>query len=57
MRIGQVKADQKARGRFLDSKRPLGFWRGDNGELIPNDAEQAAIAEMLAVTGASAAKE
>jgi putative DNA-invertase from lambdoid prophage Rac len=45
--ISQVKADQKARGRFLGGKRPFGFWRGDNGELIPDDAEQAAIAEML----------
>ena len=41
-RISQVKADQKARGRFLGGKRPFGFWRGDNGELIPNHAEQAA---------------
>ena len=46
-RISQVKADQKARGRFLGGKRPFGFRRGDNGELIPNEAEQAAIAEAL----------
>ena len=42
-----MKADQKARGRFLGGKRPFGFRRGADGELIPNEAEQAAIAEML----------
>ena len=46
-RISQVKADQKSRGRFLGGKRPFGFRRGDDGELIPNDAEQAAITEAL----------
>ena len=47
-RISQAKADRKARGRFLGGDVPFGFWRGDNGELIPNEAEQAAIAEMPA---------
>ena len=42
-----MKADQKARGRFLGGKRPFGFRRGADGELIPNEAEQAAIADML----------
>ena len=46
-RISQVKADQKSRGRFLGGRRPFGFCRGDNGELIPNDAEQAAISEAV----------
>jgi putative DNA-invertase from lambdoid prophage Rac len=46
-RIGQSKADQKARGRFLGGKRPFGWRRGDDGELVAIDAEQAAIAEMV----------
>ena len=29
-RIGQVKADQKARGRYLGGKVPFGFRRGDD---------------------------
>ena len=41
-RIGQVKADQKARGRYLGGKVPFGFQRGDDGELIPHEAEQEA---------------
>ncbi len=46
-RIGQVKADQKARGRFLGGKVPFGFRRGDDGELVPHAAEQEAIREMV----------
>ncbi len=34
-RIGQVKADQKARGRYLGGKVPFGFRRGEDGELVP----------------------
>jgi putative DNA-invertase from lambdoid prophage Rac len=45
-RIGQVKADQKARGRYLGGKIPFGFRRGDSGELIPHEAEQEAIREI-----------
>jgi putative DNA-invertase from lambdoid prophage Rac len=45
-RIGQVKADQKARGRYLGGKVPFGFRRGDDGELVPYEAEQEAIREM-----------
>jgi putative DNA-invertase from lambdoid prophage Rac len=48
-RIGQVKADQKARGRYLGGKIPFGFRRGDAGELVPHEAEQAAIREMVAL--------
>jgi putative DNA-invertase from lambdoid prophage Rac len=48
-RIGQVKADQKARGRYLGGKIPFGFRRGDDGELVPHDAEQEAIREMVAL--------
>ncbi len=48
-RIGQVKADQKARGRYLGGKVPFGFRRGDDGELVPHEAEQEAIPEMVAL--------
>jgi putative DNA-invertase from lambdoid prophage Rac len=48
-RIGQVKADQKARGRYLGGKVPFGFRRGETGELVPREAEQEAIAEMIAL--------
>jgi putative DNA-invertase from lambdoid prophage Rac len=48
-RIGQVKADQKARGRYLGGKVPFGFRRGEAGELVPVDAEQKAIREMVAL--------
>lgn len=30
-RIGQVKADQKARGRYVGGKVPFGFRRGESG--------------------------
>jgi DNA invertase Pin-like site-specific DNA recombinase len=45
-RIGQVKADQKARGRYLGGKVPFGFRRGVDGELVPHGGEQEAIREM-----------
>jgi putative DNA-invertase from lambdoid prophage Rac len=48
-RIGQVKADQKARGRYLGGKVPFGFRRGDGGELVPHEAEQEAIREIIAL--------
>ena len=48
-RIGQVKADQKARGRYLGGRVPFGFRRGDNGELALHEAEQEAILEMIAL--------
>ncbi len=50
-RIGQVKADQKARGRYLGGKVPFGFRRGETGELIEVPAEQEAIREMVALRG------
>jgi putative DNA-invertase from lambdoid prophage Rac len=46
-RVAQSKADQKARGRYLGGKLPFGFRRGDNGDLVPNEAEKEAIAEMV----------
>jgi putative DNA-invertase from lambdoid prophage Rac len=42
-----VKADQKARGRYLGGKVPFGFRRGENGELVPHEGEQGAIREIL----------
>jgi putative DNA-invertase from lambdoid prophage Rac len=48
-RIGQVKADQKARGRYLGGKVPFGFRRGESGDLVPHEAEQEAIREIIAL--------
>jgi putative DNA-invertase from lambdoid prophage Rac len=48
-RIGQSKADQKARGRYLGGIVPFGFRRGDNGDLVAHEAEQEAIREMIAL--------
>jgi DNA invertase Pin-like site-specific DNA recombinase len=43
-RIGQVKADQKARGRYLGGIAPFGFCVAD-GALVPNEGEQEAVRE------------
>jgi putative DNA-invertase from lambdoid prophage Rac len=48
-RIGQVKADQKARGLYLGGDVPFGFRRGDDGELVPHEAEQDALREIAAL--------
>jgi hypothetical protein len=45
-RIGQVKADQKARGRYLGGTVPFGFRLGENGELVEHEAQQEAIRAM-----------
>ena len=50
-RIGQVKADQRARGRYLGGKVPFGFRQGESGELVPHQAGQDAIREMIAMRG------
>jgi DNA invertase Pin-like site-specific DNA recombinase len=51
-RITQVKRDQKARGRFLGGTRPpFGFRAGDDGGLVPDEAEQAAIARAKRMRG------
>jgi hypothetical protein len=47
--FGQVKADQKARGLYLAGDVPIGFERGDDGELVPKEAQQEAIREMVAL--------
>jgi putative DNA-invertase from lambdoid prophage Rac len=48
-RIGQVKADQRARGQYLGGDVPFGFRRGDDGELVPHEAEQEALREIAAL--------
>ena len=45
----QVKADQKARGRFLGGSIQFGYRLGDGGALVPHEAEQEAIREMAAM--------
>jgi putative DNA-invertase from lambdoid prophage Rac len=48
-RIGQSKADQKARGRYLGGKIPFGWRRdGPDGDvMVPVEDEQEAIREMI----------
>jgi putative DNA-invertase from lambdoid prophage Rac len=51
-RITQVKRDQKARSRFLGGTRPpFGFRAGNDGGLVPDEAEQAAIARVKRMRG------
>ncbi len=45
-RVASVKADQKARGRYLGGIMPFGKRLGDSGELVDVPAEQAAIVMM-----------
>ena len=45
-RVSQVKADQKARGRFLGGSIPFGF-RVVDGELVADEHEHEAIREMM----------
>ena len=42
-----MKADQKSRGRYLGGIRPFGYRLGDDGELVPVEAQQEAILEMV----------
>ena len=47
-----MKRDQKARGRFLGGTRPpFGFRAGADGRLVPDEAEQAAIAGAKRLRG------
>ena len=48
-RITQVKRDQRSRGRYLGGSVPFGFRRGESGELVPYEAEQEAIREVVAL--------
>ena len=45
-RVSQVKADQKARGRYLGGKVPFGYRRGGSGELTPHSDDQKAIRQI-----------
>ena len=44
-----MKADQKARGRYLGGSVPFGFRLGESGELVPHEGEQKAIREIMAL--------
>ena len=46
-RVREVKTDQRARGRYLGGSVPFGWRLGDDGALIPDAAEQAAIGRMM----------
>jgi putative DNA-invertase from lambdoid prophage Rac len=48
-RVSQVKADQKARGRFLGGSVQFGYRITDDGALVPHEPEQEAIREMIAM--------
>lgn len=49
-RIADVKASQKARGRFLGGQRaPFGYQVGEDGDLVENASEQALVARMRAL--------
>jgi putative DNA-invertase from lambdoid prophage Rac len=53
-RIGQVKADQKARGRYLGGIVPFGYRRGEHGEMVALRAQGnalRAIAEAMRAKG------
>lgn len=50
-RVSQSKADQKARGRYLGGIKPFGYTVDDEGDLVPDEDQQQAIAEMTALKG------
>jgi putative DNA-invertase from lambdoid prophage Rac len=45
-RVATVKADQRARGRYLGGRVPFGFRLGDDGDLIEDAEQQLAIGRM-----------
>jgi putative DNA-invertase from lambdoid prophage Rac len=51
-RIANVKADQKARGRYLGGKVPFGWRVGEGGDLVQVPEEQAAIATIKSARAA-----
>lgn len=57
-RIGDVKRDQRQRGRFLGGRRPVGYRVGHDGELIADVQEQTALekARKLQAEGLSLRK-
>ena len=46
-RISNVKADQKARNRYLGGTPPFGWIVGDDGDLVEVPEQQAAIRRMV----------
>lgn len=48
-RVATVKADQKARGRYLGGKVPFGYQIGQEGALVPHKGQQEAIQAMVAM--------
>jgi putative DNA-invertase from lambdoid prophage Rac len=48
-RIGQVKADQRTRGRYLGGKLPFGYSRGTDGELVEVEEQQIVIVRIKAM--------
>ena len=50
-RVTQVKRDQRQRNRYLGGIVPYGFRVGADGGLVPDEAEQAIIAEARALRG------
>jgi DNA invertase Pin-like site-specific DNA recombinase len=57
-RITDVKRDQRGQSRFLGGKRPFGYRISAEGELAPDEREQAAVARAreLRATGMSLRK-
>jgi putative DNA-invertase from lambdoid prophage Rac len=51
-RIRDVKTDQRKRNRYLGGTVPFGWALGEDGELIENATQQAAIARMKAMRDA-----
>jgi putative DNA-invertase from lambdoid prophage Rac len=54
-RVTQVKRDQRQRNRYLGGIVPFGFTVGEDGSLVPDEAEQALIAHarILRTDGAT----
>ncbi|CAH1696793.1 Resolvase [Hyphomicrobiales bacterium] len=53
-RIADVKRDQKQRGRYLGGSVPFGYRIGDDGALLPDDDQQAALSEARALRAGGA---
>ena len=48
-RVGEVKRDQRARGRFLGGSAPFGWRVGEGGALMARPEQQAALAQIRAL--------
>jgi hypothetical protein len=53
-RILDVKSDQKRQGKHLGGKRPFGYQIGEDGKLIEDAREQAAIRRIVEMRKADA---